>query len=754
MSGPLGPIGDARVEVHVDFAAMQRDLDRAERMFRQSVDRMEAMQVQLRTTLAPAVAGGRGVAPAAVAAAAAPAEALEAASRRANAQLSVMRERAAAVGREVQTSLAPAAPVVQKVTESAAAATASLVATSSAATVVGTAVVAAAAPAAAGVARMKDEFAELRGRIDALAPAASRARTATGALRGGVRALGGLAGPVGALATVFAVDLVGGFLASAAGALKLRREVEEIDRKARIAAGSLEDLAGVLTPEELAALSLNVVRKKDLERRTKAGEFRDTSVIDVSGELGLPPLVRQPELQREAVRQLQGVKLPAKVEVDLGELGAEGDVAERIKNLLEKGTEKGAKDAERGIRETLGRMRELLRDIQFESASLGGSSEQRAALAPYLDAIRDFQDRNVQLADLVAERARDLHAGGMAIAAATQQASSEMAIGFQESNKILAAQIQQIGPERLQELRAARDQVVAHTLQTEAEITQDREAQTQARIQLIRLESEAQRQALSQLRAEIEASYLPADERATLLSDLDGLIARLETLREQQIQQVGREGTFLGQLQLELEQFPTTAELATSAIDRLGTEGFDALIGLASGSESAGAAFSEFAEQILREAGAMILKLLILKAIMAGLGALGGGDAGAGGVFGASNSAVNFPSGTTIPIAHRGGNILAGRMALVGGPGAEELFVPAAGGRIIPPDVLRALGQPRRDGGRVVVNNFSSEPVEVKQSRRETELVVGRAVASDVRRGGASARALEERGVRFTPRGR
>ena len=766
MSGALGPIGDARVEVHVDFASLQRDLARAEQMVRASMARMEALQVRLRTTLGPA-AGAAGFAPAAAATAASaavPAAAVEASARRANAELAIMRERTAAVGRQVQASLQPAAPIVRNVAEAAAGASEALTATGAAATATGAAVAGAVTPATDAATRMRSEFSDLRGRIAALAPAAARSRSASGALMVGVRGIARMAGPLGPLATIFGVQLVGGLAVSAIRAAKLRQEIEEIDRKARIAAGSLEDLANVLTSEDLAALSINLTRQKNLARRTAEGEFRDTSVTDVSRELGLPPVVRLPEQQQEAARQLRalegrGVRIPAKVEVDLGDLGTEGDVTERIRRLLEEGTKKGAKRAEPSIRETLSRLQELLGELRFEAAALVGTPVEQQGLAPALGAIRDFQRRNAALAEVLADRIQELRQTGLGLVEATRQANAEIAAGFRDSSEILRADLARLSTENLARYGKARDDVLRQVLQGEASITKDREEQTRARIQLIELESATQSQALAQLRAEIEASYLPAAERAQLLTDLDGLIVRLETLKEQQVAQVGREGTFLGQIQLQLEQFPTVAELATSAIDRFGTAGFNALVDFAAGSESAGEAFARFGESLLREVGAMILKLLILRALMAAVGALGGGGGAGvgGGIFGANNSAgggLGLGGGT---VAHARGRLLAGRMALVGGPGAEELFVPATGGHIIPPDVLRALGMPRSGGAtapRIVVNDFSGERIEVRPGRRETEITVGRMVASDLRRGGEAARALTERGVRFTPRGR
>lgn len=414
------------------------------------------------------------------------------------------------------------------------------------------------------------------------------------------------------------------------------------------------------------------------------------------------------------------------------------------------------KGAENQLERTISRIREALGELRFDAAGAALPAAAQQAMRPVLDAIRDFQQRNAQLADLAKERAEALHKSGMSMADAMRQANAETIDGFKLSSDLLRADLERIGQDEITRRTEQVTGLVRSVLQAEASITQDREAQTRARIQLIEMETEAQKQAILELRALIEASYLPPEERERLIADLDALIERLEVLKEQQKAEVSREGTLIGQLSKELEEFPTMAEFAMRAIDNFADTAVDALIAWASGAESAEEAFSRFAQSLLKEAAAMILKLLILRALMAAIGAIGGDvGGGGGGLFAPNASAVNFPAGTTIPVAHEGGRVLAGRMALVGGPGAEELFVPASGGRIIPPDVLRALGVAReQEGQRIVVNNFSPERVDVKPGRRETEIVIGRAVAADLRRGGESARALEQRGVRFTPRGR
>src|SRR5690606_31983187 len=194
--------------------------------------------------------------------------------------------------------------------------------------------------------------------------------------------------------------------------------------------------------------------------------------------------------------------------------------------------------------------------------------------------------------------------------------NAEVAVGFRDSNEILRADLERIRSETLTQYAEARDDILRRVLQAEASITQDREAQTRARIQLIEMETEAQKQAILELRALIEASYLPPEERERLIADLDALIERLEVLKEQQKAEVSREGTLIGQLSKELEEFPTMAEFAMRAIDNFADTAVDALIAWASGAESAEEAFSRFAQSLLKEAAAMILKLLILRALM------------------------------------------------------------------------------------------------------------------------------------------
>ena len=129
------------------------------------------------------------------------------------------------------------------------------------------------------------------------------------------------------------------------------------------------------------------------------------------------------------------------------------------------------------------------------------------------------------------------------------------------------------------------------------------------------------------------------------------------------------------------------------------------------------ASFGEFAEQMLKDIGKMIVKMLFLKAIQQSMGALGI-DLGLGGTGKAG-----------------GGTIQPNRVALVGERG-PELIVPSSPSRVMNNGQMKAMG----GGGGVmrveIINNGTPAEVSDANQRVDAEGTVTQIVLKDLNRGG------------------
>jgi tape measure domain-containing protein len=253
------------------------------------------------------------------------------------------------------------------------------------------------------------------------------------------------------------------------------------------------------------------------------------------------------------------------------------------------------------------------------------------------------------------------------------------------------------------------------------------------RVRLVRLANLERKLSYSESIRDIVALFDDKSMSEAQARELNDMLAGLVKLRdlsdelgEVMEQRAVEEGSFVGQLRAELEDFPSLAALAVSSINSFGDAAAQALMD----ADNAADIFKDTLRSLIQELAAMAIKMAALKIF----GKIVGGPTG-GGILNTIAGQLPGFGGQSTPNA-RGGAVF----PRLGHPvGDNEMFLPNTPGTVIPAGA---------GGVNVVVNDFSGAGVDVQDrggigGQRSLEVNVGTQMAKNVRSGGAGAQAME-----------
>jgi len=377
------------------------------------------------------------------------------------------------------------------------------------------------------------------------------------------------------------------------------------------------DLGLVTAPEDAAALNEQLGALEEIVRRKEGARATDEDVLRLTKELAKLEEERKGALANLfASGRREEESLERRVELSLQLVDAEGKLREERLKLLD-AAEKEAEAARGALEERIQALDEL--------QELGGVSaedlfeERNRAIDSFIAKVDDLRDRLAQAVELDPRLAESASAVGEALDAATEKAE-----GFRKS-------LEEIEGGRAQRIRESVQGFEAIPSELARELDNLRRLETEGILSADATAARAQRtialtfSTLDQIEGRVRAA-IAADE--SLRDDLEDVLDKIRLIRAE-VQTI-EEDDFFGGLAAGAKgvagQFDSLRESGRALGGALVTNLSEGLIDVfVRGQKS----FEEFLQSFLEGIAVMIARILLLKAISAGLGAFGLNEGGA-----------------------------------------------------------------------------------------------------------------------------